>query len=1148
MEKLKNLLKKPLFIVIAVLVLAGIICGIIFLTNGDKEQVPSASSTSNTTINKNDGTNTSSTTTIIEEDTSNTEKKEETDKKDTSTSGQVKKDKYDVTFYNDDKKTILQKTTQVAAGKNATYSGALPKKEETATHTFTFAGWDQELGPINQDTNFIATYTAKEKTKYNVVFYDDDQQTVLLRTVCYDGQMPVYTGSIPEKDDTESTRYEFSGWDKKFSVISSNTSYTAKYNAIEKDKYTATFVDEKGSILQAKKIYEGQTPKFYGTTPTKERDDYATYEFAGWTPNPTRIKADTIYTVKFNQIKEITKDIVIDHSELNEFGYLTYTTNIANKKIEFHTANRLTIPENFIGRDKTYINILPKDAKESDKYEIVRLDGTSYFLTPKDSTTETDALYFNDIIPEEKYTAVGIEDYTFYCDTSLNIINLPHSIKSIGKLAFYGCKYLSRIVYDGTMAEWNAITKGELWNGSTNDFVVQCLDGDIAKEPSMNALVKFEDGNVLNWDELKNPVHGEKYGYNASNISYSKIGDEAFENCDKIVSLEVPDTVTEIGVDAFKNSSIESIVLSDSLKKIDSFAFAECDQLREILIPGSVIEIGINPFIDCANLNTIRVATSNTVYTSLNDGCNVIIDKIKNELVSGCKNSIIPYSTSYNIIGKYAFERCLSGDIVIPSNVKTIDSFAFALCDLENIEIINADRIEAQAFTGNGNSIKTITLPKCLKFIGSDAFYDNYYDNNIVVYYLSTKADWNNVEIHDNSFASFTIKCTDSDVNYVASFNDDKLLSWDSLIDSNNGELYGYIASKLSTTRFYSEVFAGCKTITAVIIPESVEVIEKNAFTEASGLRFVSFAGNKVTSIEENTFANCSSLTFVNLPHSLQELKAYSFSNCTSINIINFNGTKAEWNAITKDAKWNNGMTQPYTIKCTDGDIEVPKKVSLFRSLLNAVGIGSKEEGTATPVDSIENKINESIEETIKEEKANALTQSNSKVNDQLVLDGTSTEEGTSGDVATVNNPDNFSIKDKNKDLIGYTETTSKLVIPSTFVGTGNNGTTKDSTYHVTTIGSSAFKDCENLTEVVIPDGVTKIEHDAFRSCSKLKKITIPNSVSSIGDDAFCNCSNLFDIYFNGTKAEWNSVGKWKNWNSGTVEYVIHCTDGDITK
>lgn len=82
--------------------------------------------------------------------------------------------------------------------------------------------------------------------------------------------------------------------------------------------------------------------------------------------------------------------------------------------------------------------------------------------------------------------------------------------------------------------------------------------------------------------------------------------------------------------------------------------------------------------------------------------------------------------------------------------------------------------------------------------------------------------------------------------------------------------------------------------------------------------------------------------------------------------------------------------------------------------------------------------------------------------------------------------------------LTDYGKTLTALTIPNNFEGTD-----------ITSIASSAFKDCTNLTNVVISDSITSIGTYAFQGCTKLTSITIPSSVTTIGTGAFKGCSSL---------------------------------------
>ncbi len=63
--------------------------------------------------------------------------------------------------------------------------------------------------------------------------------------------------------------------------------------------------------------------------------------------------------------------------------------------------------------------------------------------------------------------------------------------------------------------------------------------------------------------------------------------------------------------------------------------------------------------------------------------------------------------------------------------------------------------------------------------------------------------------------------------------------------------------------------------------------------------------------------------------------------------------------------------------------------------------------------------------------------------------------------------------------------------------------------FDIAYIPRDAFRNCQSLTGIIIPDGVTEIGREAFDGCSSLTSITIPESVTSIGENAFAGCSGL---------------------------------------
>ncbi len=87
----------------------------------------------------------------------------------------------------------------------------------------------------------------------------------------------------------------------------------------------------------------------------------------------------------------------------------------------------------------------------------------------------------------------------------------------------------------------------------------------------------------------------------------------------------------------------------------------------------------------------------------------------------------------------------------------------------------------------------------------------------------------------------------------------------------------------------------------------------------------------------------------------------------------------------------------------------------------------------------------------------------------------------------------------------------------------------------------------KNITSCAIHNNTKFIYSKAFYNCKNLIDLTIGNGVTSIGYYAFFNCSGLTDITFNGTIEQWKAIKK-DYWNSFTVDYTVHCTDGDLSK
>ena len=88
-----------------------------------------------------------------------------------------------------------------------------------------------------------------------------------------------------------------------------------------------------------------------------------------------------------------------------------------------------------------------------------------------------------------------------------------------------------------------------------------------------------------------------------------------------------------------------------------------------------------------------------------------------------------------------------------------------------------------------------------------------------------------------------------------------------------------------SVTEIGKFAFMRCRSLTSVVIPDSVTKIESMAFLDCSSLTSI-VIGNSVTEIGSYAFAGCSSLTSVVIPNSVTEIESKAFLKCTSLTSI----------------------------------------------------------------------------------------------------------------------------------------------------------------------------------------------------------------------------------------------------------------------
>ena len=173
--------------------------------------------------------------------------------------------------------------------------------------------------------------------------------------------------------------------------------------------------------------------------------------------------------------------------------------------------------------------------------------------------------------------------------------------------------------------------------------------------------------------------------YNGVTYYVGGIGSQAFRNCRGLRNIVVPNTVTSIGYEAFKNCGLKSITIPNTVTSIAYSTFEDCSSLTSVTIPNSVTSIGSSAFTECSSLTNVRVPV--TDYSAFCN--NSIVSLIKSNiekpiiLIDENDNEIKDYSIPEDVtsIGSYAFCNC-SGltSVTIPKSVTSIGHSAFYGC------------------------------------------------------------------------------------------------------------------------------------------------------------------------------------------------------------------------------------------------------------------------------------------------------------------------------------------------------------------------------------------------------------------------------------------------------------------------------------
>lgn len=655
----------------------------------------------------------------------------------------------------------------------------------------------------------------------------------------------------------------------------------------------------------------------------------------------------------------------------------------------------------------------------------------------------------------DKTTSIGTN--AFYNCTSLVSITLPEGITNIGSDVFYNTGYYN------TASNWenNVLYLGVCLVGATVDLM-----GDYAIKDGTKFVLSNAFNGCNNLISITVPD------------SVIRLGEYAFENCTSLKAVHINDIANwcKIGFDNnsanplcyAKNLYIDgqlatNITIPEGVARVPAYSFYNCESLVSVTMPSGVDNISFSVFCNCINLETVSLPDTLTrIENSAFENCSKINTLFVEDLSKWCS---VYFGNTYSNPLLYAtnvfFNGKLTKSVVIPDDVTSISSKAFY----------------------GGETLSKFTIHDNVTSIGSDAFTDTGYYND--------SSNWENKVL------------------YI----DNHLIK----VDTSKTDKCGV---RIGTKTIADNAAYDCYDVTGVVIPETVTHIGKKAFyrnTSLTALYIIDL--EKWCSVKladsysnplyyaENLYINITLATDIVIPETVTSIGDYAFYRCKSINTIVIPET------VTSVGK----MAFYY---CSATSVTAPCNLSLSTFFKDTV---------LTEIHNYSTEWTTDLEPTCMEDGSMShhclrcgdkkdVTSIDAIGHDYVLQSELSvhphtktyfcnncSDIKTESPIATNCVECNFTVAEDesaNVKLVSYIGNQADVIIPETYNGK-----------KITTIEDACFRNNTEITSVKIEEGITTIGSIAFMGCSSLQRVYIPESVTSISANAFYGIAGSIYCY-----------------------------------
>lgn len=705
------------------------------------------------------------------------------------------------------------------------------------------------------------------------------------------------------------------------------------------------------------------------------------------------------------------------------------------------------------------------------------------------------------------------------------------------------------------VGRYNPSVKSVIFEGNNTQVAISfgTLDGGYPLEEvklpanitQLERTTRHGASSFVNCKMLKSVILPEKL---------EEIPTSLLEGCSALTTLVIPNTVTKIGKNAFKESGLTQITLPESLTTIEASAFYKT-KLETITIPKNVTKIPTDCFYQCENL--IRAMFPNTLTTidaRAFRGCSNLanidiptsLETIGVGAFGDCKNLKLTnqfrFPDSMKEIGEAAFENCTQlgiNQLIFPGNMENANIGGFKNCDVTHV--IVEEGAKTVTLTSN-KYIKSITLPKTVsKLVG---FLDAVELESFVI---DEDAPLTEIGVYTffrcTKLKSFICPKSVTKIGGMA-FSECSALETVKLpegITSIGDRAFEYCSSLVNLNipkgvkTIGTKAFLSCSSWTGEVDLPQITVLPQQVFYGCSSLKRLTFATG-ITSIGEEALAHCgglgamtfdegltsigqkafywSSITELHLPESLKSLSDWMCYNCENLQKVTLP------NSLTEIAKGAFQSCKQLT------EINIPTALTTIRE-------------TAFDGCAMLKELNLSNVTTIEELAFRSCTQLTKVIFAKTLESIPVWAFGSCTSLADVTWPQNLKAISY---YAFYEAPIATLQLPETVTSIGDKAFSNNKAItrfvfpkHVGKV-LSTFSGCTNLTEVVLPEDATEIYKEAFRGTG-IKQIIIPEGYTTIMGEAFKNCPQLETIVLPSTLTTFK--GGYHFQNSPNIKHVL---------